>query len=144
MIPLFPRCLILRVATLKQDERSLPGGVVSPIQSCFPEFDEYRQFVKRNPPVDRRQEQRLLAKIRRYLRSLSSGSVARRRAGCSVVRTLPKPIRRTVRPCNCRPKNFNRRSPVWLRSKQRVVYFVFAWINAWPCSAINQKKKLSR
>ena len=70
MIPLFPRCLILRVAALKQDERSLPGGVVSPIQSCFPEFDKYRQFVKRNPPLDHRQEQRLLAKIRRRLRSL--------------------------------------------------------------------------
>jgi len=64
------------------------------------------------------------------------------RRSCSVVRTFPKPIRRTLRPCNCSPEYFTRRIPVWLRFNQRVSSFV--WINTWPCSAINQKKKASR
>jgi hypothetical protein len=49
MILLCPRCLILRVAALKQDERSLPGSVVSPDSKLFTQsLNKYRQFVKRN------------------------------------------------------------------------------------------------
>jgi hypothetical protein len=51
MILLFPRCLILRVAALKQDERSLPGRVVSPIQSCFPRVLINATSLSRETPL---------------------------------------------------------------------------------------------
>ena len=56
------------MAALKQDERSLPGGVVSPDSELFNQsLNKYRHFVKRNSTWIAGKNKRLLVKIRRHL-----------------------------------------------------------------------------